>query len=253
MNKTSKLKLFIVTVVICLTSFAPADKIIKVYLIGDSTISIKQIKAYPETGWGMPFAHFFDQSVIVDNRAQNGRSTKSFINENRWQPVVDSLKQGDYVFIQFGHNDEVQTKKSATTPPEFKANLTKYVNDTRSRKAIPILLTPVARRNFDTVGNFVGTHDLYSEIVRSVAKEQKVAFIDLDRESQELLKGFGVEQSKLLFLHLAPGEHPNYPNGKEDNTHFSELGARKVAQIVLANIKKLNLGLADHIVTPAAK
>lgn len=250
MKQNSKIKLLIFTALIGFTSFTPAEKKIKVYLIGDSTIANKQVKAYPETGWGTPFTYFFDESVAVDNRAQNGRSTKSFLAENRWQPVLDSLKAGDYVFIQFGHNDEVPTKKSATTPSEFKTNLTQYVTDTRSRKATPVLLTPVARRNFDSVGNFVGTHEEYSEIVRTVAREHDVAFIDLDRESQDLLKSFGVEQSKLLFLHLAPGEHPNYPKGKEDNTHFSEFGARKMAQIVLANIRKLNLGLAEHIVKP---
>lgn len=250
MKQNSKIKLLVFTALISFTSFTPAEKKIKVYLIGDSTIANKQVKAYPETGWGTPFTYFFDESVVVDNRAQNGRSTKSFLAENRWQPIIDSLKAGDYVFIQFGHNDEVPTKKSATTPSEFKTNLTKYVIDTRSRKATPVLLTPVARRNFDSVGNFVGTHEEYSEIVRTVARETNVAFIDLDRESQDLLKSFGVEQSKLLFLHLAPGEHPNYPKGKEDNTHFSEFGARKMAQIVLANIRKLNLGLAEHIVKP---
>ena len=100
----------------------PADPI-TVYLIGDSTISIKQVKAYPETGWGMPFANFFDESVTVDNRAMNGRSTRSFIEENRWQSVLTTLHEGDYVFIQFGHNDEVKTKKTYTTEEEFSTNL----------------------------------------------------------------------------------------------------------------------------------
>src|SRR5688572_26243883 len=87
----------------------PPKKKITVYLIGDSTMSIKQVKAYPETGWGMPFVYFFDSTVTVDNRAQNGRSTRTFMAEGRWQPVVNALQEGDYVFIQFGHNDEVKT------------------------------------------------------------------------------------------------------------------------------------------------
>jgi len=231
----------------------PEKKPVTVYLIGDSTISVKDPKAYPETGWGMPFVYFFDSSVTVDNRAKNGRSTKTFISENLWQPVTQSLKAGDYVFIQFGHNDEVKTKKSYTTEAEFQVNLKQYVAESRGKKAIPILVTPAARRQFDDVGKIVGTHEVYSELVRQVARELKVPLIDLDKKSQALLQQFGSENSKLLFLQLVPGEHPNYPDGKEDNTHFNELGARKMAQLVLTEIKALNLELADRIVQPIPK
>lgn len=239
-------------VLISLLSFSfIQEKNIKVYLIGDSTMANKQVKAYPETGWGMPFAYFFDQTVTVDNRAQNGRSTKSFIAENRWQPVVDQLKEGDYALIQFGHNDEVPTKKTYTTEAEFKANLIKYVNETRSKKANPVLITPVARRKFNADGKIEDTHAVYAQIVRDVAKENNVPLIDLDKESMELLQQLGPENSKFLYNHLKPGENPNYPEGKEDDTHFDELGARKMAEIVLTDLKKLHLGLADHIYAPS--
>lgn len=221
---------------------------IKVWLIGDSTMSIKDIRAYPETGWGMPFAYFFDSTVVVDNRAKNGRSTKSFIDEGLWQPVVDHLSEGDYVFIQFGHNDEVPTKKTYTTEDQFKTNLARYVNESRSKKAIPILITPVARRKFDSSGRIVSTHEVYSELVRSVARQLNVPLIDLDKKSQDLLRQMGAEDSKFLYNHLAPGEHPNYPQGKIDDTHFNELGARKMAEIVLASVKELKLSLAGSIV-----
>ena len=211
-------------------------------------MSRKEIKAYPETGWGMPFSIFFDSTVTVDNRAMNGRSTQSFINENRWQPVVDKLQEGDYVFIQFGHNDEVPTKSTATTPEIFTANLVKYITETKNKKAFPILLTPVTRRSFDSSGHLVGTHDAYSKLVRSVATQYKVTLIDLDKKSQELLLQYGVEKSKLLFNWLDAGEHPNYPKGVSDNTHFNEVGARKMAEIVLSSIKELHLELAERIV-----
>ena len=239
----------IIAVLIVLTAFAAPPKKIKVWLIGDSTMSVKETKAYPETGWGMPFVYFFDSTVTVDNRAQNGRSTRTFMEENRWQPVVASLQEGDYVLVQFGHNDEVATKKSYTTEKEFKANLVKYVTDTRSKKANPVLLTPVARRQFDSSGNVKGTHDVYAQIVREVAKENNIPLIDLDKEGQALYQQWGVEKSKLLFNQLAPGEHPNYPQGKEDNTHFNELGARMIAQIVLKDIKALQLELAERVVS----
>lgn len=230
----------------------PAD-FITVYLIGDSTLSIKQVNAYPETGWGMPFAHFFDQSVTVDNRAMNGHSTRSFIEENRWQSVLTTLYEGDYVLIQFGHNDEVKTKKTYTTEDAFRANLIRFVKESRDKKATPVLITPVARRQFDDTGRIKETHDVYSGLVRAVATEYKTPLIDLDKDSQALLQQFGVENSRLLFLQLAPGEHPNYPEGKEDNTHFNELGARKMAELVLAAIKAQHLPLADRIVKPQSK
>ena len=228
-------------------------KKIKIWLIGDSTLSVKEKKAWPETGWGMPFVNFWDSTVTVDNRAKNGRSTKSFMTEGLWKSVTDELAEGDYLFIQFGHNDEVPTKKTATTPEEFKTNLIKYVSDTRDKKAIPVLLTPVARRKFDSTGNIAGTHDAYAAITRTVAAENNVLFIDMDKKSQALLQQLGVEGSKYLFNQLKPGENPNYPDGVEDNTHFSEMGARKMAQLVLAAIRNLKIELADRIIVPPVK
>jgi lysophospholipase L1-like esterase len=236
-----------------LMSFLQLHKRIKVYLIGDSTIAKKEIKAYPETGWGMPFSYFFDSTVLVDNRALNGRSTKSFIAEGHWQPVADNLQEGDYVLIQFGHNDEVQTKAASTKPDEFRNYLIRYVTETRSKKAFPILITPVARRKFDAAGKVVGTHEEYSELVRTVAREQKVPLIDLDKKSQEVLQQAGVETSRLFFNHLQPNENPNYPEGREDDTHFSELGARRMAELVLAEIRNLNVDLSKRIVKPVIK
>jgi lysophospholipase L1-like esterase len=222
---------------------------IKVFLAGDSTMSNKEVSAYPETGWGMPFAHFFDESVTVDNRAKNGRSTKTFISEGLWQAIVTELQAGDYVFIQFGHNDEAKEKVGRyTAPEEYLLNLIRFVSETRSRKAIPVLLTPVARRKFDDAGHIVETHDVYAAVVRSVAKDQNVPLIDLDARSQALLQTYGPENSKLLFNWLEPGEHPNYPQGVSDNTHFNELGARKMAELVLGEIKALHLDVAKRIV-----
>ena len=218
-----------------------------IYLAGDSTMAIKKPKAFPETGWGMPFATFFDNTITVDDRAQNGRSTKTFINEGLWDSIVGSLHEGDYVFIQFGHNDEVPTKKSYINEQGYKDNLEKFIRETREKKAKPVLLTPVARRKFDTTGAVVGTHDVYSAIVRKVASEQKVPLIDLDKESQALLQKLGPEESKKLFNYLAPGESINYPEGRADDTHFNELGARTVAEIVLDGVRSLKLEIARHI------
>lgn len=239
---------YLVAVFALMSFVMPDKKNIRVWLAGDSTMSVKDPKTYPETGWGMPFVQFFDSSVTIENLAKNGRSTKSFIAEKLWQKITDGLQEGDYVFIQFGHNDEVKTKATYATPEEYVANLTQFINDTRSKKGIPILLTPVARRQFDSTGNIQETHKEYSALVRNLAKQLNVVLIDLDKKSQELYQQMGSENSKLLFMHLLPGEHPNYMNGKVDNTHFNELGARKIAQIVLAEIKSLNLELASRVV-----
>jgi lysophospholipase L1-like esterase len=233
-------------------AFAP-KKNITIWLIGDSTMSIKETKAYPETGWGMPFVNFWDSTVRVDNRAKNGRSTQSFLDEGLWKPVTEQMREGDYVLIQFGHNDEVPTKKVATTEAQFEMNLVKYITDTKSKKAIPILITPVARRKFDSLGHIEETHAVYAQIVRKVAKENNVALIDLDVKSQALLQQLGPEVSKYLFDYVVPGEHPNYPEGKQDDTHFSELGARKMAEIVLTEIKNLKIELAERIISNPAK
>ncbi|MEI9945754.1 MAG: rhamnogalacturonan acetylesterase [Chitinophagaceae bacterium] len=229
------------------------NKKIKIWLIGDSTMSVKEKKAYPETGWGMPFVNFWDSTVTIDNRAVNGRSTRTFMEEKRWEPVVSNMQEGDYVFIQFGHNDEVPTKLSYVPEADFKANLIKYINDTRSKKANPVLLTPVARRKFDSTGHIQETHAVYAQIVRDVAKENNVPLIDLAEKAKALYQQLGPGASKYLFNYLVPGEHPNYPDGKQDDTHFSELGARKIAELVLAEIQNLKLGLVGRIINKTSK
>jgi len=247
-------KLSLIIVCIALIAFSlPEKKKIKIFIAGDSTASIKETKAYPETGWGMPFVYFWDSTVTVVNKAKNGRSTRSFRNEKLWQQILDESSEGDYVLIQFGHNDEVPSKSNATTEIEFSNNLAVFVNEAKSKKLNSILLTPVARRKFDSTGKIVGTHDVYAQIVREVAAKEKVPLIDMDKKGQQLYQQFGVEHSKLLFLQLKPGEHPNYPGGKEDNTHFNELGARLIAQSVLAEIRSQVPDLAHRIVKTAVK
>jgi lysophospholipase L1-like esterase len=219
----------------CLTSFVrltPLKKI-RIFLAGDSTMSIKDRRAFPETGWGMPFVYMWDSSVTIVNLAKNGRSTKSFRAEGLWQQILDAAQPGDHVIIQFGHNDESKDKGDRYSPPDsFKMNLTRFITEARAKDAVPILVTPVSRRKFDAGGQAVPTHAEYSPLVVEVARQQDVLLIDLDEKSRALYQRFGPEQSKLLFLQLQPGEHPNHPEGKNDNTHFSELGARLIAQIM---------------------
>lgn len=226
---------------------SPQPEPITVYLIGDSTMSNKTAEAWPETGWGMPFAHFFDSTVTVENHAVNGRSTRTFLEEGRWEPIMQHLQPGDYVFIQFGHNDDVKTKEQYTSPANYKKNLARFVLETRQKKATPILLTPVARRHFDKHGKLIDTHKQYSALMREVARKYNVPLIDMDARSQKLLRKLGPEDSKFLYNHLKPGQNPHYPEGVKDNTHFSEYGARRMAELALEGIRELNLDLAERI------
>lgn len=251
MNVFSKIGCIAILLACC--AFINGNKKTKVFLVGDSTMSEKSRGSYPETGWGMPFAVFFDSSVVVENLAQNGRSTKSFIAEKRWDYVAENVQEGDFVFIQFGHNDEIKEKKSATTPEEFTANLTRLVKDVRAKNGTPVLLTSVTRRKFDDAGKLIDTHQAYAALVKQVAAELKVVLIDHNAKSMQLLQELGPEKSIFLYNHLAPGEHPNYPAGVEDNTHFNELGARRMAELVLAEIKSQQLALAQKIVVKAVK
>jgi len=232
-----------------ITHAAAEDRPHTVFLAGDSTMAEKLPEKRPETGWGeMLQAHLDPTRVQVDNRARNGRSTRTFIEEGRWQAILDSLQPGDYVFIQFGHNDGSEEKKDRYTPPaQYRENLLRFVNEVRAMDAHPVLFTPVMRRRFDENGNFFDAHGAYPGLVRSVAKEMRVPLIDMHRDSGALLLELGPEASKSLYLILAPGESPNYPEGLEDNTHFSPEGASVMAAMAVQAIRHSQMELADYL------
>ena len=222
---------------------------ITIYLAGDSTMAQKLPDKRPETGWGEMLGTFFQSGkVAIDNRAQNGRSTRTFLEEKRWQAIVEQLKKGDYVFIQFGHNDESKEKVDRYTPPaDYRNNLVRFITDVRDKKAFPVLLTPVMRRRFDKDGKVQDTHGEYPDIVRSVASEYRVPLIDMHRSSAKVLQQYGPEESRKLFLQLKPNENPNYPKGVEDNTHFNPVGATVMAGLAVEGIREQKLGLAKYL------
>ena len=223
--------------------------LVTVFIAGDSTAANKAENKRPETGWGEQLQkHFDERKVRVDNRAMNGRSTRTFISEGRWQAIIDEVGAGDYVLIQFGHNDQSKEKGERYTPPDdFRANLARFVADVRAKKATPVLLTPVMRRRFDKGGKFYDVHGEYPDLTRRVAAEQKVALIDMHRMSEKVLVKYGPEESRKLFLQLKAGETPNYPKGVEDNTHFSPLGADIMAALAVDGIREQKLGLVKFL------
>lgn len=232
-----------------LPRFTEAKEPITVFLAGDSTMAEKLAEKRPETGWGeLLQGHFKEGKVRVENHAKNGRSTRTFIEEGRWQALIDKLKKGDYVLIQFGHNDQSKEKVERYTSPEaYRANLVQFVHDVREKKAVPVLLTPVMRRRFNEQGEFYDSHGEYPDIVRGVVAEYKVPLIDLHRKSEQVIKQYGMERSKQLFLWLEPEENPNYPKGVQDNTHFSPQGAEIIAGLVVEGIREQKLGLAKFL------
>jgi lysophospholipase L1-like esterase len=218
-----------------------------VYIIGDSTAANKLTQAYPETGWGMELQPYFNATVAVDNRAVNGRSTKSFINERRWEAVLINLKANDYVLIQFGHNDEkIDKPEVGTTLMEYKANLIKYIKEAQAKQAIPVLMTPIMRRKFEK-GVFEDTHMGYPDVVRKLADSLYIPLIDMHRKTERLIIDLGEIPSKKLFNHVDSG-HVNYPQGKIDNTHLSPTGAKAVAHLVVEGIRESKLGLAEQLI-----
>jgi len=242
------MKLIVMIILFSAAAFAQRSPV-TIFLAGDSTMAAKLPDKRPETGWGeMLASHFKDGAVRVENRAMNGRSTKTFISEGRWQKIIDDLRKGDFVFVQFGHNDESKDKGERYTPPEdYKKNLIRFVEEVRAKGGSPVLLTPVMRRRFDKDGKFYDTHGEYPGIVRDVAKELKAPLIDMHRSSEVVIVKYGVEGSKKLFLQLKPGENANYPNGIEDNTHFSPLGAEEMAQLVVDGIRANKLKLSKYL------
>jgi lysophospholipase L1-like esterase len=217
-----------------------AKRPVAVHLAGDSTAAAKRPEKRPEAGWGEALpAHFSERRVRVVNHAMNGRSTRTFIEEGRWQALVDSLRPGDWVLVQFGHNDGSKDKVDRYTPPDdYRRNLERFVAAVRARRAHPVLMTPVRRRRFDAAGTLVDTHGEYPELVRAVATEQGVPLLDLHARTAELLTAWGPDSSRRLFLQLPAGAHANYPAGIEDNTHFSPLGATLVAELVVGELRR---------------
>lgn len=236
-----------------LCAFAWGEGPVTVHLVGDSTMAQKVVGKRPETGWGEALQQYFDRDrVRVENHARNGRSTRTFLSEGRWQAVVDQLRPGDHVFIQFGHNDASREKEDRYTPPgDYRRNLVRFVAEARARGAVPVLFTPVMRRRFDASGTFYDAHGEYPDIVRAVAAEHGVPLVDMHRSSERVLRAYGAEASKRLFLHLRPGENANYPQGLEDNTHFSPLGAEVMASLAVEDLRALPIPLAT-LLQPAA-
>lgn len=249
-----KFILYSLTLLLATGFVAMKQKPVRIFLAGDSTMADKEKKAYPETGWGMVLPSYFNDDVQIENHARNGRSTRTFISEGRWDFLINRVSDGDYVVIQFGHNDQSKQKTDRYTPPaDYKKNLERFVTDVRAKGAIPILCTPVERRKFDKDSNFVDQHGIYPNLVRQVAKEMNVYLVDMQHTSMDFIIQAGNQGSIQYFMHVKPGECEKYPDGHEDNTHFKPAGAMEMASEFVDGLRQLGIKpLVDNMKPSAA-
>lgn len=254
---------FALCTLLLLSAFVPGKKEpVTIFMIGDSTMANKSLeKGNIERGWGQMLPGYFTENVVVDNHAMNGRSSLSFINEGRWDAVLSKIRKGDYVFIQFGHNDEKPRPKLHTVPGStFDENLRRFVNETRAKGGNPVLFNSIVRRNFppegatETKGSYekegnvlVDTHGEYLESPRRVAEEMNVPFIDMNKLTHDLVVGMGVENSRSLFMWVPAGKYEFCPKGKVDNTHLNIYGGRIIAGVAVDAIAKTVPELAKQV------
>ena len=241
-------------------SFAVKKKAVKVYLIGDSTVadysleSDYQSKRFPITGWGQVFQPYVSgtnlqqlkhiiksNTAVVDDRAKGGRSTRTFFEEGRWSEVYRELKKNDVVMIQFAHNDAAVDKTERyVTVPGYKEYLRLFINQSREKGAIPILVTPVARNYPWKDGKLGNVHGEYWPAMKDVSNELKVQLIDLNQLSMDFFSSKGQEYvTNNYFMNLPEGKYEAYPKGQKDNTHFQPAGAKEVARLVFEGMKNL--------------
>ena len=238
------------------------DMPVTIFMIGDSTMADRDVKkGNMERGWGQMLPRFFTDDILIDNHAACGRSTRSFINEGRWQTVLGKLKEGDYVIIQFGHNDEKTDTVLHTVPGgSFDDNLRKFVGEARGKGAKPILMNSIVRRNYPPAPNtrfqyvyekegkiLVNSHGEYINSPRKVAQEMNVPFVDMTRLTHELVSKMGPEKSKELFMWVPAGKYARYPKGKTDNTHLNIYGSKVIARIAAEAIAEAVPELAEYI------
>ena len=221
-----------------------------IYIASDSTAQTYDPYYAPQAGWGEVLGQFFSDAVTVANHAIGGRSSRSFIAEGRLQAILDVIQPGDYLFVQFGHNDATISRPERYTPPadykEFLRN--DYIGGARARGAVPVVVTPVSRRDFNrATGKFNVSFPEYVAKAVEVAAEEGVPLVDLSASSRAYLDEVGIEEARSVFLHVPPGVYPNRPFGTIDETHFQHYGAVRIARLIALDVARLGVPLARHV------
>ena len=224
---------------------APAPDAITLYIAGDSTVTDQASE--PWAGWGQILPCFFKPGVAVANHAQSGESLKSFAGAKRREKVLSQIKKGDYLFIQFGHNDMKEKGEGVGAFTTFSKSLRDFVTAAREKQAVVVLLTPMNRRTFDDEGKITNTHGDYPEATRRVASEMNLPLIDLNVMSKMLYEAWGPEASTGAFVHYPAGTFPGQSEALKDNSHFNAYGAYELARCVVEGIRVNQLDLARFI------
>jgi lysophospholipase L1-like esterase len=254
------------TIITASISFYGASQTtLTIYTIGDSTMSIYDSTKDWRVGWAQQLPKFFNSSVTIVDAASSGRSSKSFITEGKWTVVLNKVTTGDYVFIQFAHNDEKDDTSKHTDPwTTYSANLIKFISETRAKGGIPVLCTPIVRRYFTSATPYTitasGMHNIstgdsignYPKAMRSVAAQYNVPLIDLTLKTKELVESYGPDSSKKIYNYIAAGVTSLYPDGNTDDTHLNAFGATKVAGLAIIGLQELNSPLTIYLLSTTA-
>ncbi len=234
---------------ICSSAPPAGTPVASIYVIGDSTASVYASNVFPRMGWGQVLGESFaSQCAVVKDKALSGRSSKSFFDEGAWAPIKSALVPGDFVVIQFGHNDEKSDDPTRFTQPQttYKEYLTTYIEDARSKQAIPVLATSINRNQWSGA-TLKDTHGAYPPAVRELAEALNVPLVDLTALTKSYFEKIGPAATNDLFMNLDPGEFPNYPNGNADNTHLREEGARAIARLFTFDAYTQQLSIAANL------
>jgi lysophospholipase L1-like esterase len=228
---------------------ARVDDAITVYLAGDSTV-VDQDKE-PWAAWGQMLPRFFKAGVAIANHAESGETLKAFEGERRLEKILDTIRPGDYLFVQFAHNDQKAGASHVDAFTTYKEYLKRYVRAARAKGAIPVLVTSMHRRTFDAGGSIANSLGDYPEAMRQTAKEEGVALIDLNAMSKVLYEALGPEKSRSAFVQYPAGTFPGQDRDLKDDTHFNAYGAYELARCVVEGIKSNKLGIAKFLVDDA--
>lgn len=231
---------------VCAIEIAPATDVTTVFLAGNSTV-VDQA-AEPYAAWGQMIPAFFQPGrIVIANYAESGEALTSFRSARRLDKILALMKQGDYLFIEFGHNDQKQKGEGIGAFTSYANDLKYYISETRKRGGIPVLITSMHRRSFDSTGKIINTLGDYPAAVRKTAVEERVAMIDLNNMSQTLYEAWGPDKSQLAFVIYPANSFPGQDKELKDNTHFNPYGAYEIARCIVEGIKKNKLALTYYL------
>ena len=216
-----------------------------VFLCGNSTVV--DYDGEPYASWGQMIPRFFNDKVCIANYAESGLSANTFIGGKRLEKALTQMKKGDYVLVEFGHNDQKQRGPGKGAYYSFAYYIKQFIDEARLKGAKPVLVTPTRRRQFDKNGKIRDTHGDYPAAIREIANREKVPVVDLQEMTKILCEAMGVEESKHLYTHYPANTYPGQVKELKDNTHFNTFGAYEVAKCVIEGLKQANLPIAKDL------